>query len=458
MAFDELGISAPVLRGLAESNFVRPAPIQAQAIPIAQLGVDLIAQAQSGTGKTCAFAVVALELLQPGAPAPQALIVEPTREIATQVRDVCRAVGAHVPGLSCHAFIGGTSTRADGELAQSCALACGTPGRIAALLLNETLIAAHVRLLVLDEADKLLEAGFESQLRYLLTALPPRKQTLAFSATFPPPLLAALKESMRAPHFLAVAPPDGAAAAADGDADGDQADALREAPWLRNVRQYYAVCGARAPHWAEHGGGDGGEEGGDDGDDGDGDDDDDAENGGGGGTRGGGGGGGARSGRGVARAKAAEVLRLLDGVTFHQALLFCNDRPQAAALAKRLCDGGYPAAFLSADLPQAERSALMRRMHSFQLRVLVATDLLARGVDFGRVSLVVQMQAPRDVATYLHRVGRTGRFGTVGLSVLLVADHEAAPALALLRGGGVEPRPLPRALDERDYLQRIESG
>ena len=88
----------------------------------------------------------------------------------------------------------------------------------------------------------------------------------------------------------------------------------------------------------------------------------------------------------------------------------------------------------------------------------VATDLLARGVDFGRVSLVVQMQAPRDVATYLHRVGRTGRFGTVGLSVLLVADHEAAPALALLRGAGVEPRPLPRALDERDYLQRIESG
>ena len=447
MAFDELGISAPVLRGLAESNFVRPAPIQAQAIPIAQLGVDLIAQAQSGTGKTCAFAVVALELLQPGAPAPQALIVEPTREIATQVRDVCRAVGAHVPGLSCHAFIGGTSTRADGELAQSCALACGTPGRIAALLLNETLIAAHVRLLVLDEADKLLEAGFESQLRYLLTALPPRKQTLAFSATFPPPLLAALKESMRAPHFLAVAPPDGAAAAADGDAD--QADALREAPWLRNVRQYYAVCArarrtgpsmAAAARRAPSGG---------DGDD-DGDDDDDGENGGGGGTRGGG--GGARSGRGVARAKAAEVLRLLDGVTFHQALLFCNDRPQAAALAKRLCDGGYPAAFLSADLPQAERSALMRRMHSFQLRVLVATDLLARGVDFGRVSLVVQMQAPRDVATYLHRVGRTGRFGTVGLSVLLVADHEAAPALALLRGGGVEPRPLPRALDERDYL------
>ena len=88
----------------------------------------------------------------------------------------------------------------------------------------------------------------------------------------------------------------------------------------------------------------------------------------------------------------------------------------------------------------------------------VGKRLLARGVDFGRVSLVVQMQTPRDVATYLHRVGRTGRFGTVGLSVLLVADHEAAPALALLRGAGVEPRPLPRALDERDYLQRIESG
>ena len=287
MAFDELGISAPVLRGLAESNFVRPAPIQAQAIPIAQLGVDLIAQAQSGTGKTCAFAVVALELLQPGAPAPQALIVEPTREIATQVRDVCRAVGAHVPGLSCHAFIGGTSTRADGELAQSCALACGTPGRIAALLLNETLLAAHVRLLVLDEADKLLAAGFESQLRYLLTALPPRKQTLAFSATFPPPLLAALKESMRAPHFLAVARPTAPPPTATATATGPT---RCEAPWLRNVRQYYGP--ARARRKAEHG--DGGEEGdGGGGDDGDGADD--GESGGGGGTRGGGGGGGART-------------------------------------------------------------------------------------------------------------------------------------------------------------------
>ena len=101
----------------------------------------------------------------------------------------------------------------------------------------------------------------------------------------------------------------------------------------------------------------------------------------------------------------------------------------AAALAKRLCAGGYPAAFLSADLPQAERSALMRKMHSFQLRVLVATDLLARGGDFGRVSLGVQMQTPRDVATYLHRVGRTGRFGKKGFALNLVHDDREMQTL-----------------------------
>ena len=206
LQFDELPLSASVLRGLAEAGFTRPSPIQARAIPLGRFGVDLIAQAKSGTGKTLVFVTIALELIQPNQPAPQALLVAPTREIALQSRDVCRALGSHVSGLSCHAFVGGSPMKTDVALASSCLIACGTPGRLVGLLLSEALVAANVRLLVLDEADKLCDEGFESQLRYLLTALPHRKQTLAFSATYPPELLQALKASMRSPLTLSLLP------------------------------------------------------------------------------------------------------------------------------------------------------------------------------------------------------------------------------------------------------------
>ena len=161
--------------------------------------MDLIAQAKSGTGKTLVFVAIALELVQPNDPGPQALIVSPTREITLQSRDVCRAIGSHMPGLVCHAFVGGTPMKMDVKQCAMCSIACGTPGRLVGLLLCEALVASRVRLLVLDEADKLCDEGFESQLRYLLTALPQRKQSLAFSATYPPALLETLRASMRSP-------------------------------------------------------------------------------------------------------------------------------------------------------------------------------------------------------------------------------------------------------------------
>jgi superfamily II DNA/RNA helicase len=290
LTFKDLPISDAVLRGIADYGFVRPSPIQAKAIPLARFGVDLIAQAKSGTGKTCVFAVVALESLQPNAGGgPQALIVTPTREIAVQVRDVCRGIGAHLPSLSCHAFIGGTPVRSDAALIGGCQLACGTPGRLVGHLLSEALLASGVRLLVLDEADKLCEEGFEPQLRYLLTALPPRKQTLAFSATFPAPLLATLRGAMRAPVYVSVVPGAGAASVRTAT-DGPPPEALAASGGSRSgggagggggeevggdaallaVKQYYRVVG-----------GTGGDE-----------------------------------------ARAAEAVRVLDSLTFHQAHVF----------------------------------------------------------------------------------------------------------------------------------------
>lgn len=504
--FAQLSLSSPILRGLADHGFARPSPIQARAIPLGRFGVDLIAQAKSGTGKTLVFVVIALELMQADGPAPQACIVAPTREIALQSRDVCRSIGSHVPGMVCHAFVGGTPMKSDVKQCASCLIACGTPGRLVGLMLCEALVASHVRLLVLDEADKLCDEGFESQLRYLLTALPERKQTLAFSATYPPALLETLRSSMRSPLMVSLlprvqhsasTPSRGASdrataedAGATGDVRGnlvhgsgangrfidpdmeDLSDplALLERPAtlgcqaqaqarplpaldpssptgeedegelvgraaLQNVRQCYQVVNP----------GDGGRH------------------------RGGSssraaastGEGEPRPGGAIgamARAKQVEVLRLLDTLSFHQAIVFCNQIEHATPLCDALNASGFPSALISGSLAQAERTATMRRMRAFHLRVLVATDLLARGVDFGRVTLVLHYGLPRDLPTYLHRVGRTGRYAARGLSVLLLPETEVPAAQALLAPLAVRVHPLPLILPESAYMDDEAPG
>jgi superfamily II DNA/RNA helicase len=452
--FSEMRLSDPILRGLADAGFERPSAIQARAIPIGRMGVDMIAQAKSGTGKTVVFAALALELMRPNQPAPQALIVVPTREIALQCCEVCRIIGTHLRGISCHAFVGGTALRTDRAAAARAHLATGTPGRLVDLLLSEALIARHVRLLVLDEADKLCgDAGFEEQLRYLLTCLPERRQTLAFSATYPAPLLATLQAAMRSPHRISLLPAlapaadesdprdplglldrplcfGGKTAERKGTAGGSAADGatpssvptvppeLVGSAALASVRQYYRVVGRGGSHEQE-----------------------DCKR--------------QSPSEALATARRAEVLELLERISFHQALVFCNRPEEGSRLARELAARGFPSAFISGALAHEERLATMRRMHAFELRVLVATDLLARGVDFGRVTLVTHLGLPRDLPTYLHRVGRTGRFGARGLSVLLLAEAEVPAAQRMLTPLRAPVRALPVALDEVDeYLER----
>ncbi|KAL3932473.1 MAG: hypothetical protein SGPRY_000688 [Prymnesium sp.] len=140
-------------------------------------------------------------------------------------------------------------------------------------------------------------------------------------------------------------------------------------------------------------------------------------------------------------AKRAEVVRLLDAISFHQALVFCNQHEQAEELSRMLLENGLPTAFISGALSQEERCSLMLQMRRFDLRVLITTDLLSRGVDFGRLTLVIHMSLPRELSTYLHRVGRTGRFGTVGVSVLLLSENDVPRAEELLQSMRATPAP-----------------
>ncbi|CAN7982092.1 unnamed protein product, partial [Ixodes pacificus] len=166
VTFDQFMLSEHVLTGLRKSGFVRPSPIQVQAIPLGLCGFDLVVQAKSGTGKTCVFAVLALEAVDVGTNTVQVLILAPTREIAVQTCDTVRCLGCELPGLHCYAFIGGVPLQQDLQKLASCHIAVATMGRLCQLVRSGQLRLSHVRLLVLDEADQMLGEAFLEDLRW----------------------------------------------------------------------------------------------------------------------------------------------------------------------------------------------------------------------------------------------------------------------------------------------------
>ena len=183
--FADLLLSEPVLKGLTNSGFHRPSPVQLQAIPPAKLGFDCIVQSKSGTGKTCVYVVTALEMVKPELSALQVLVLAPTREIAVQGVNVAMQVGQQMPQLKIQAFIGGLSLAEDKIRAKNCQVCVGTPGRLKQLISEGLLAVDNVRLAVLDEADKMLEPSFINDTTWILNSLPQSKQVVALSATYP---------------------------------------------------------------------------------------------------------------------------------------------------------------------------------------------------------------------------------------------------------------------------------
>ncbi|ELR14521.1 DEAD/DEAH box helicase domain containing protein [Acanthamoeba castellanii str. Neff] len=374
--FSGLLLSPAVVRGLTQAGYLRPSPIQLRAIPIARCGVDVIGQAQSGTGKTCVFGVVAVEAVSADLPALQALLLAPTREIALQTLAVVRALGKYVKGLRCEAFVGGTPQALDPPRLRATHIAVATPGRARALL-ADGVEAQRVRVVVLDEADKLLDTNLREQTLDILGVLPQAKQVLAFSATYRADLLDTLHGLMRSPQHIILS-----------------TDTLT----VKDIRQYYAVVPGKGTPFM------------------------------------------------VFNEKAKTLMNLFDKLPFQQALVFTNDKARGQQLADRLSDRGWPAAFLAGAQLQHIRAHTMAAFREVKLRILVSTDLVARGVDVERINLVVNLDVPYDAETYLHRVGRTGRFGAQGVAVTLVTEKERPELLSLAAATGAAPEPLPREL------------
>ena len=376
--------------------------MQHAAIPLTRLGLDVIIQAKAGTGKTLVFAITITELIDRSATFPQALVLAPTREVALQAADVITeaAAGTSSPALSVATLIGGLPTAEDERiLRRKCHVIVGTPGRVLSLIQRGSLVTQGITMLVLDEADKLLSPDFSEVVNQVIAALPVTRQILALSATYTPSVAEQLKGLMHQPHEIMLCAETTSllgiahyykkitAPGGDGSNDDKNSHTSEENTYTKSRIDTYAM-------------------------------------------------------------KRKVLLDLLSSISFHQAVVFCNSKTTADTLAENLITAGHAAACLSSDKDQLQRIHVLNSLRSFGLRIVVATDVAARGIDLDRVNLVVNFDLPAAPATLMHRVGRAGRFGTHGTAISLVYGSAERDDLkrAVVSAAGGDVFPLPEDL------------
>jgi superfamily II DNA/RNA helicase len=367
MGFAELGLSPEVLRAVFEAGYTQPTPIQEQAIPQVQRGSDVLGCAQTGTGKTASFVLPMIDRLAAGrsrARMPRSLILEPTRELATQVAQSFELYGKH-HRLSMALLIGGESF-ADQErkLDRGVDVLIATPGRLLDLYGRGKILLSDAHLLVIDESDRMLDMGFIPDVERIAGLLPKGRQTLLFSATMPPEIRRLANAFMRDPVEIAVAPPASPA---------------------ETVVQSLAV---------------------------------------------------------VAPSDKREALRrLIRSEDVKNALIFCNRKRDVDILHKSLTRHGFDAAALHGDMAQPKRTETLERFRHGEVRLLVASDVAARGLDIKGMSHVFCFDVPVHAEDYVHRIGRTGRAGRSGRSFMLAVPDDGGAVAAIVKLIGREIPP-----------------
>jgi ATP-dependent RNA helicase DeaD len=348
--FSSFALRPELLEAVAEQGFERPTPIQLQAIPAMLEGRDVVGQAQTGTGKTAAFALPILHRLDPARRVVQALVLVPTRELANQVCRAFATLSGPLGGISTLAVYGGqpivTQFR---ELNRGVHVVVGTPGRVMDHLRRESLSLAETTAVVIDEADEMLNMGFIEDVEWILeqAAGPEQRQTSLFSATLPQPVRRVAERHLTDPLSIAIEP---------------------EAPAIATIDQRFL--------WVP------------------------------------------------AERKLEALDRLLEMEDGDSVLVFTRTRLGAADLADALTAAGHAVEALHGDMQQTQRESVLRRFRSGAVRIVVATDVAARGLDVDGIGLVVNFDAPGDPETYVHRIGRTGRAGRAGVSALFLMQSQ----------------------------------
>ncbi|WER46519.1 DEAD/DEAH box helicase [Cupriavidus sp. WKF15] len=353
MSFSELGLSDKLVRAVAEQGYNTPTPIQAQAIPAILKGGDLLAGAQTGTGKTAGFTLPMLQLLsdsgtqRQGRPAVRALVLTPTRELAAQVEESVRNYGKYLRLRSMVMFGGVGINPQIEQLRRGVDIVVATPGRLLDHVAQRTIDLASVELLVLDEADRMLDMGFIHDIRKILNVLPPKRQNLLFSATFSDEIRALADRLLNNPASIEVA--------------------RRNTTAETVAQRVYPVDRERK------------------------------------------------------RELLAHLVRQND---WHQVLVFTRTKHGANRLAEQLTKDGLSALAIHGNKSQSARTRALSEFKAGTLRLLVATDIAARGIDIDQLPHVVNFDLPNVPEDYVHRIGRTGRAGAEGEAISLVCVDE----------------------------------
>ncbi|XP_061620004.1 eukaryotic initiation factor 4A-I-like [Phyllopteryx taeniolatus] len=348
-SFDDMNLREDLLRGIYAYGFEKPSAIQQRAILPCIKGYDVIAQAQSGTGKTATFAISILQQIDVTLKGIQALVLAPTRELAQQIQKVVLSLGDYM-GAGCHACIGGTNIRIDVQKLQGeCPhIVVGTPGRVFDMLSRRSISPKYIKMFVLDEADEMLSRGFKDQIYEIFQKLPGSTQVVLLSATMPTDVLEVTKKFMRDPIRILV---------------------KREELTLEGIRQFYV--NVEKEEW-----------------------------------------------------KLDTLCDLYETLTITQAVIFINTRRKVDWLTEKMQSRDFTVSAMHGEMDQKERDLIMREFRSGSSRVLITTDLLARGIDVQQVSLVINYDLPTNRENYIHRIGRGGRFGRKGVAINMVTDDD----------------------------------
>mmetsp|Transcript_7322 Transcript_7322/g.11149 ORF Transcript_7322/g.11149 Transcript_7322/m.11149 type:complete len:416 (-) Transcript_7322:185-1432(-) len=349
--FDEMNLKPALLRGIYAHGFERPSAIQQRAIRPILRGRDVIAQSQSGTGKTAVFSISSLQILDEKIKDTQAVVLSPTRELAEQTQRVIQSLGDYM-NVKSHACIGGKSLGLDLKAMEQggAQIVSGTPGRVFDLIRRSALNTRNLKALIIDEADEMLNKGFKEQIYDIYRYLPPSTQVVLVSATLPPDVLDMTRKFMNDPIRILI---------------------KRDELTLEGIKQFFVAV--EKEEW-----------------------------------------------------KYDTLCDLYDTLTISQAVIFCNTKTKVDFLAEKMKESNFTVCAMHGDMDQNERDQVMEDFRSGSARVLIATDIWGRGIDVQQVSLVICYDLPLNRELYIHRIGRSGRFGRRGVAINFVTEDDVS--------------------------------
>jgi ATP-dependent RNA helicase DDX6/DHH1 len=376
--FEDYCLKRELLMGIFEKGWEKPSPIQEASIPIAQSGRDILARAKNGTGKTGAYTIPILDHIDPTKDYIQGMIVVPTRELALQTSQIAIELSKHL-GIRVMVTTGGTNLKDDiMRILDNVHLVVATPGRILDLMEKKVAKVDKCKVLCLDEADKLLSQDFKGMLDNLIAFLPPNRQVLLYSATFPLTVEHFMKRHMRNPYEIN----------------------LMDELTLKGITQYYAFVQERQ--------------------------------------------------------KVHCLNTLFSKLQINQSIIFCNSTQRVELLAKKITELGFSCFYIHAKMAQAHRNRVFHDFRAGLCRNLVSSDLFTRGIDIQAVNVVINFDFPKMAETYLHRIGRSGRFGHLGIAINLITYDDRFALHRIEQELGTEIKPIPKVIDKSLYVAEYQ--